>query len=113
DAVLNRWTSPGHSGTYQLFSQSPVSAATAASQLMYNSSAILTDASFVRLKTLSLSYALPQRWMKRTHLETGKLFLQAQNLWTLTSYQGADPESQNPTALPPLKMISLGIQIIL
>jgi len=70
------------------------------------------DASFVRLKTLSVSYSLPQKLTKVVKLKEGKIFLQGQNLLTLTSYQGLDPDLPNSTSgFRNLRTISAGLQI--
>ena len=47
---------------------------------------------FVRLKTLSIGYTLPQRLTRGTGLGDVRLYLVGQNLLTLTSYSGMDPE---------------------
>jgi TonB-linked SusC/RagA family outer membrane protein len=69
---------------------------------------IVTDASFIRLKNVALSYNLPLSWQQHMHLKNVRVYLQAQNLLTITSYKGFDPETQG-TGLSPLRMISLGI----
>jgi hypothetical protein len=47
---------------------------------------------FVRLKTLSLAYSLPETWMKKLHMRGARLMVSAQNLLTFTQYPGFDPE---------------------
>lgn len=47
---------------------------------------------FVRLKTMTLGYTLPQRLVSRTGAAGLRLYVSAQNLLTLTSYSGMDPE---------------------
>lgn len=52
------------------------------------------DASFIRLKELSLSYQLPQKWMRALHISQAKIFCQARDLgllWKANS-EGLDPE---------------------
>jgi TonB-linked SusC/RagA family outer membrane protein len=50
------------------------------------------DGSFIRLKTASLSYTLPDRIVKSIGVEHVRLYLSGQNLLTLTRYSGFDPE---------------------
>lgn len=71
------------------------------------SDAAYSDASFVRLKNLSLGYTLP-RIMKQASC---RLYVQGQNLLTFTRYRGADPENQSNGYLPPLKMTTFGMQL--
>ncbi len=40
-------------------------------------------------------------------------FVQGQNLLTITNYVGLDPETQTSFSLPPLKIITIGIQVVL
>ena len=56
----------------------------------------LEDASFLRLKNLSLSYSFPENLLRKTRCIYGaRIFAQAQNLFTFTSFQGMDPESES------------------
>lgn len=107
--VLDRWSQPYDAARYQKYTQTFGSPATGAALLMFQSSGALTDASFVRLKTASLSYDLPTPALKKMHLQKLQLYALAQNLLTFTPYQGADPE--NATGLPPLRVITLGAAI--
>ncbi|MBW8685575.1 SusC/RagA family TonB-linked outer membrane protein [Chitinophaga rhizophila] len=83
------------------------------SSLWAQSDANYVDASFIRLKNLSLSYSIPEIWKNRLHVNNVKVYLHAQNLITLTNYRGLDPETQTISALPPLRTLSVGIQISL
>jgi len=73
------------------------------------SDANVVDASFIRLKNVSLSYNLPAQWLSKVNAENIRVFTQAQNLWTITGYKGFDPESQG-VATPPLRTIVAGLQ---
>ncbi|RTY77518.1 SusC/RagA family TonB-linked outer membrane protein [Flavobacterium sp. LS1P28] len=72
------------------------------------SDAVFSDASFIRLKNLSISYSLPQSWLKAANC---RLYLQGQNLLTITRFNGADPENQSFGKLPPLRVMTMGIQL--
>ena len=50
------------------------------------------DGSYIRLQNVSLSYTLPRKWLKDTFLTNVKLYCNAQNLFTITKYDGMDPE---------------------
>lgn len=73
------------------------------------SDASYVDASFIRLKNVNLSYALPSAWMTRVGVSNLRVYVQGQNLFTITNYLGFDPESQS-VATPPLRTITSGIQ---
>ena len=71
----------------------------------------ISDASFLRLKTLGLSYGLPGSFLKKANLRGCTLFLQGQNLFTLTGYKGLNVENPGDSSLPALRTITLGIQL--
>jgi len=73
------------------------------------SDASLTDASFIRMKNVSLSYTLPAKWLGKTSGQSIRVYAQGQNLFTITKYEGFDPESQG-IATPPLRTITGGLQ---
>ena len=110
--VLSRWKKPGDVAAYQKYSQSESGAAGAAAFKMPNSNGILTDASYVRLKNLSLSWNLPPSVLQKAQIGSWRWYVAAQNLLTLTRYKGFDPENQSFNTLPPIRMITLGTQII-
>ncbi|MBB5441278.1 TonB-linked SusC/RagA family outer membrane protein [Pedobacter sp. AK017] len=72
------------------------------------------DASFLRLKNVSLSYDIPQSILKRLKFSTMRFYAQGQNLWTKTSFVGYDPEmsasSFQGTSVPTLRTITFGLQ---
>ncbi|MHA4893578.1 TonB-dependent receptor [Pedobacter sp. PWIIR3] len=66
------------------------------------SSRVIEDASFVRLKTVSLGYQLPAKLLKSLKIKGLRLNASAQNLYTWTKYEGYDPEvSAYNSALTP------------
>ncbi len=83
--LLDRWQQPGdmtdipRHGVYTEFD-----------------SRLLEDASFLRLKNLTLSYSLPSILLKKSRFISGlRIFAQAQNLLTWTPFSGLDPESNS------------------
>lgn len=66
------------------------------------SSRVVEDGSYLRLKTVSLGYKLPDHLLKRTGIYSCRFYLSAQNLLTWTNYTGSDPEvSIHYSALTP------------
>ncbi|SEW42214.1 SusC/RagA family TonB-linked outer membrane protein [Chitinophaga arvensicola] len=57
------------------------------------SDAQLEDGSYFRLGNLSLGYNLPRKWLQAAHLERLRVYVAAQNLFTITHYTGYDPET--------------------
>lgn len=110
--VLSRWQKPGDITDIQKFTAIYGTPAYNSGQFYLGlSEAIYGDASYVRCKNVSLSCNIPETWLSKIDLEGGRIYLQAQNLFTITGYVGADPENQNMLVLPPLKTISAGVQL--
>ena len=111
-AVMKRWQRPGDKTDIQKFMLSNgTTTGTTGYYAMYFSDYIYSDASFIRLKNVSLSYSLPGRWIKGGKIAACRVYVQTQNLFTLTRYKGADPETQNYLAMPLLRTITGGLQI--
>ena len=102
----NHWPNSGSSSQTQLYTTGANSQAITAWGRYSNSNATISDASYIRLKSVSLTYSIPTK-----ALGSAKIYLQGQNLLTLTQYKGADPENQSSFFIPPLRQISLGIQL--
>ena len=76
---------------------------------------LLENASFMRLKNLSVSYSFPQAWMQRTgFLNSLRVFFVGRNLWTVTKYRGYDPEVDTNVQLgnyPNTRQYSFGLEL--
>lgn len=105
--ITNSWQNPGDLSQYQLFTTGQNSAAVTGQYYYYDSDATLTDASFVRLKNISISYKLPLKLQDASCT----VMLQAQNLLTFTNYKDGDPEFISYGFLPPLKVIAAAVQL--
>ncbi|KAI9432249.1 hypothetical protein F5148DRAFT_1295813 [Russula earlei] len=55
-------------------------------------SRVIEDGSYLRLKTVSLGYNLSPAMLKKLTLKAFRVYVSAQNVFTLTSYTGMDPE---------------------
>jgi TonB-dependent starch-binding outer membrane protein SusC len=110
EIVMDRWQKPGDITDIQRFTSGYSKAFTAMSALSLSDRSY-TDASFIRLKNIALSYRLPVSSLRRFHISNCRFYIEAQNLFTITNYQGADPETQNFYVLPPLKSIAAGIRL--
>jgi TonB-linked SusC/RagA family outer membrane protein len=106
--VTKRWQRPGDITSIQRYNSNY--------SLYYGdayatqSDASVTDASFIRLKNVSLSWTLSRQWQKSVHLQNAKIFVNAQNLLTITKYVGLDPETLSLTSIPPLRIVTFGLQ---
>ncbi len=108
--ALDRWRNPGDRKPYQKYSQDYTGPVYLALNNLQQSDATLTDASYIRLRNIMLSYNFPSSWLKKLSMASWRVFGQAQNLFTVTKYKGNDPENQSAASLPPLRIITLGMQ---
>lgn len=101
----DRWREPGDEADRQRFSRS-YDAYNA--QSLYNQSDAVADVwSFARLKNVSVSYQLPDKLLR---FVKSRVYVQAQNLFTITDYKGLDPETGS-YSLPPLTTLIGGLQL--
>lgn len=102
--LLDRWKQPGdvtdipRHGVYTEFD-----------------SRLLEDASFLRLKNLTLSYSLPANILKKTGFIRGlRVYAQGQNLFTATGFSGLDPEGSSnvyAAAYPMSRQFTFGLDL--
>ena len=102
--ILDRWQSPenpgngdvpklyyGKSGSVNLTGE--------------GSSRWIENGNFLKLQNISLGYTLPKSVCKSLMIEKMRVYVQAQNLLTITGYSGLDPESYSESlgsgAMPP------------
>lgn len=78
-------------------------------------SRFLENASFLRLKNVMLSYSLPSSMLRKTKFFTAaRIYVQAQNLFTLTPFSGLDPEASSnvyKAQYPMSRQYSMGIDL--
>ncbi len=105
--ILNYWKQPGDITEFPKYSTS----------LLWTQfdSRLIEDASFMRLKNLTLSYSIPSSILKSTKFFSGaRIFVTGRNLLTFTKYLGPDPEIDSNITLganPNTKQFSFGAEI--
>ena len=107
--LTSQWQNSGDDASTQLFTAGYNSEALIAHSRYMFSNASISDASFVRLRNASLTYALPQRFSQTVNC---KIYVQGENLLLFTKFKSGDPE-QLTGFLPPLRKLSLGLQLTL
>jgi|26BtaG_2_1085354.scaffolds.fasta_scaffold00078_14 TonB-linked SusC/RagA family outer membrane protein len=105
--ILDHWQNPGDVSNHQMLTAGYNDEASNAFYRYQNSSAVIGDASYIRLKNVALSYKIP----KNAFGIECKVYMLGQNLLTITNFKGADPESRIVEQLPPLRMWSFGTEI--
>jgi len=110
--ALDRWQNPGDVTNIQKFTTTAGSiTGTSGYYAAYFSNAFYVDASYLRLKNAYISYSIPTKVLSAIHISSFKLYVQGQNLFVITPYKGADPETQSFTIMPPLRTVTAGLQL--
>src|SRR5690606_13019928 len=75
----------------------------------------LKDASYLRLKNIMLSYELPANLLSKIKLGTANVYVSADNLFTITDFEGGDPERTSITGnfvkYPQTKIFNVGLNV--
>ena len=94
------WTYPSNHGVASLDAWSPSNPNSTIPALTFNdhqqkrtSSYFISDASYLRLKSFTLGYNLPEALLKQVKISRLRLYLQAENLFTITKFKGYDYET--------------------
>ncbi len=83
--ILNRWVGEGSTN------DQPRISATGHQNTIWNSTRYMENADYFKIKTITLGYDFKHLW-KSCPLQQLRIYVQAQNLHTFTSYTGLDPE---------------------
>lgn len=80
---------------------------------MPNSDYYLFNNSYIRIKSLQIAWKAPPPLLAKSGLTQLRLFLEGQNLWTLTNKKIGDPETLNGSnaVMPVMQIFSFGIQL--
>ena len=105
--VLDHWQKPGDVALFARYTTRP----NTSDNNFRSSDAVLTDASYIRLSNLSLSYHFNESVMKKLGLKGIEFYIKGQNLFVITKYKGVDPEVQGFGSMPVSKIIVLGLKV--
>lgn len=94
EAYDNRWQNPGDVTEYPRINYDGAN-----NDFNLAHTGWLEDASYLRLKTLTLGYNLKKSLLDRMHVKRGRVYLSSNNLLTFTEYKGMDPEVNHFTGV--------------
>ncbi|MBL7727752.1 MAG: SusC/RagA family TonB-linked outer membrane protein, partial [Dinghuibacter sp.] len=104
-ALLNEWRTPGQVTNIPRPTQA----------MRANTTRFLENGGFLRLRNVQLGYNLPSGLIKKAKLNSVRLFVQGENLWTKTEFLGFDPEftggQLTGAQYPALRTVTGGITI--
>jgi TonB-linked SusC/RagA family outer membrane protein len=112
-AVLNSyWKAPGDVAQLQRLASSYGSAAIGPALNFAQSSGVYSDVTYLRIKTVSLSYQLPNALVSKVHIKGASVFANGQNLLTFTNYKVGDPETPGVfTSFPIQRILAFGLNL--
>tara|TARA_R110000851_G_scaffold207537_2_gene359645 strand:- start:31753 stop:34752 length:3000 start_codon:yes stop_codon:yes gene_type:complete len=105
--VLDAWSVAGDQTDTQGYTTGGSYDRVVAAYNLGQSDAAFSDATYLRLKNISLAYNIPNFLHS---VSNAKVFLQGQNLYTLTEYKGQDPE-QTLGFIPALRWLGAGVTV--
>ena len=110
--TLDYWKNPGDHTPLERLTSGYSSAAANASSDFTQSSGAYSDDTYLRLKTVSLSYSLPDAVAKKLYLHDARIYVNAQNLLTITNYKVGDPETFGDlTGFPLQRIVAFGLSL--
>ena len=105
----NSWLKPGDVSEFGRFTTQEA----LSDNYFVVSDAAYTDASFIRLQNLALTYTLGKGVAQKIGINSCRIFIRGENLLLITKYNGIDPETPGFGGLPPTKIITGGVQFTL
>lgn len=113
-AALERWTPDNPTNEYPRANATPMANVLSDVQV--------EDASYIRVKDITLSYNFPKKLISKIKLENLRAYINLKNLYTFTNYSGYNPEVNRFTydalslgadygSYPSVKTISLGLSV--
>ena len=116
DLIGNTWTKPGDDAKYPQLMwgyayQYDNTGAPVSSKIAYSTTTtqFLSKGDFIRLRTLQLSYNLPQDIIKKVWIKNMRVFVAGNNLLTLTGFKGWDPEFANVSSSSDARNLQQGV----
>jgi len=107
--VLDHWKKPGDIVTYQRISSNP----NQINDAWYGArdgDGSFNRITYARLNNATLSYDFNTPILSRMHIVSARMFIQGQNLFSISNYKNGDPEVQSLSNLGLIRMLSIGAQ---
>ncbi|MAN88412.1 MAG: SusC/RagA family protein [Algoriphagus sp.] len=86
ERLKNAWSPSNTNATVPIVDRSSTFSTSTVENSYY-----VEDGSYLRLQNVTLGYTLPQNLLQRWRIERLRVFASANNLFTITGYQGLDP----------------------
>lgn len=107
---LNRWQKPGDVTDIPRMSAGIMNLINF-SQLFVSSTGAYSDATYARLQNVSIRYGFTEAIVSKLHVKDLSVYVQAQNLFTISNLGGLDPENLSLSVIPPMRVITAGLNV--
>ncbi len=108
----NYWKKPGDVAQLQRLSSSYSSSFISPVFSFTQSSGVYGNDTYLRVRTIALSYQLPNTFLSKAHIKGANVYVNGQNLFTVTNYKVGDPEQPgNYTAFPIQRVVAMGLNL--
>lgn len=101
---LDRWTESNPNASYPRLSMKD-------SKNRVTSSFWVQDASYAKLRNLQVGYTLPKQWTAKYGISRLRIYSSIDNLFTITSFDGVDPEAVSGNYYPLTRNYSFGLNV--
>ena len=71
----------------------------------------LYDGSYLKMKNLTVGYTVPQNFSRKIYMDNLRVYVSTENLFTITSFPGQDPEIGASSGYPPLRQVAFGLNV--
>ena len=78
---------------------------------MTQSSVHLQKGDYIKLKNLTIGYTLPAVLSKKAYAQNIRFFASGENLFTITGYEGMDPEMRTAVGYSTMRQYAFGVNI--
>ena len=92
-AATQYWKGPGTSTTMPRPTMAGLHTGWSCDYNILTSTRYLEDASYLRIKNITLAYNFPGKWMEKARIGGLRVYATVDNAWTFTKYEGYDPEA--------------------
>ena len=87
-----RYQESTHYGSYPFVNNAADNGGTGKNNKWISGTCAITDASFVKVKHITLGYTLPRQWLKKVACQHLRIYATVTNPFVFTKYKGYDPE---------------------
>jgi TonB-linked SusC/RagA family outer membrane protein len=71
----------------------------------------LKNGNYMKLKNVTIGYTFPKNWVKTAYMDNVRVYVAAENLLTITKFEGSDPERMAGDGYLPIRQLTIGANV--